>query len=190
MDDNMRIIKSEEELKIFSDPYRLKIINTYQTQGLPLTVTQCAKILGEVPAKVHYHVKKLIKINILELDHIELIKGINAKYYKLPKSTFTIQVEDGGPQNLYKQLNQTTNLIVRLIDGFKDNFILSSQRAVEEKIQVATEVGFLTVKDIFLSEEEFKHLNDFLIKTSDNKIKFDKDKKHYSFIAGLSRKLD
>ena len=81
MENDERIISTTEELEVLSDPFRLSIINAYREHGEPLTVKGCADILGEVPSKVHYHVKKLLKIDVLALDHIEVINGINAKYY-------------------------------------------------------------------------------------------------------------
>ncbi len=56
----VRKISSDEEIKIFSDPYRMKIINAYIKAGKALTVKGVADLMGEVPAKVHYHVKKII----------------------------------------------------------------------------------------------------------------------------------
>ncbi len=38
--------------------------------------------MGEVPAKVHYHVKKLESAGILKLQHTKEINGIVAKFYQ------------------------------------------------------------------------------------------------------------
>lgn len=56
----------------------------------PATVKQIADKLGEVPANIHYHVKKLEKSNIVSLDHTEEIRGIIAKYYKPTAERFEI----------------------------------------------------------------------------------------------------
>lgn len=34
------------------------------------------------PSSVQHHIKKLISLDLLELDHTELIQGITARYYK------------------------------------------------------------------------------------------------------------
>jgi predicted Zn-ribbon and HTH transcriptional regulator len=119
MDNNVRLIKTEEELKVFSDPYRLKIIHVFQSSSKPLTVKGCADVMGEVPAKVYYHVQKLIRIKILELDHIEVINGINAKYYKLVKERFSVKLNNDNHQNMYSQLSHVQKLLVLKLECFQ-----------------------------------------------------------------------
>lgn len=55
------------------------------------TVKQIADKLGEVPANIHYHVKKLEKFDVVRLHHTEEIRGIVAKYYKPTAERFEIQ---------------------------------------------------------------------------------------------------
>jgi hypothetical protein len=188
MDDNLRIIQTEEELKIFSDPYRMKIIKTFQKSPTPLTVKGCADLMGEVAANVHYHVKKLLKIDILELDHIEVINGINAKYYKLPKSSFTVSLKGNDDIEIYQRLTQVHNLITRLMDDFKEEFMKSSGYAVEHNIESDNEVGVVASNLIYLTEEEFASVSKLL---SDIAKDYDEDgenKKLYSFLGGLAKK--
>lgn len=56
-----------EQIKAYSDPYRLKIITYLRNNQESATVKEIADFFGEVPAKVHYHIKKLEKAGILEL---------------------------------------------------------------------------------------------------------------------------
>ncbi|MGL5244429.1 MAG: ArsR/SmtB family transcription factor, partial [Sarcina sp.] len=72
-----------EQIKAYSDPYRLKIITFLRNNREAATVKEIADFFGEVPAKVHYHIKKLEKAGILELVRTKEIKGIIAKYYYL-----------------------------------------------------------------------------------------------------------
>ena len=78
---NRRTVTTNEEFKILADPYRMSILNVFFQNKIPMTTKQVADELGEVPAKVHYHIQKLLKIELLVLDHIKVINGINAKYY-------------------------------------------------------------------------------------------------------------
>lgn len=188
MDDNLRIISTKEELKIFSDPYRMKIIKTFQRSTTPLTVKGCADLMGEVPANVHYHVKKLLKINILELDHIEVINGINAKYYKLPKSSFTISLKEEDDIELYQRLTQVHNLVSQIMDDFKEDFMKSSSYAVEHKKKKDSEVGMMAANSIYLTEEQFDHLSNILSNIPEEYKKDGENKQLYSFLGGLARK--
>ncbi len=187
MDEDIRVISTEEELKIFSDPYRLKIINVFQANSKPLTVKGCADIMGEVPAKVYYHVKKLLKIHILELDHIEIINGINAKYYKLIKRKFTVKLENTDQQNMYRQLNHVQNLLVKVLDDFKEDIIKSTQNAVDNHAEKDSDVGMLTGTHVYLTEEEYKKLHEAIIEIVNSNSDEGPNRRKYSFIGGISR---
>lgn len=186
---NTRIISTGEELKIFSDPYRMEIINTYRSKDKALTATECANLMGELPSKVHYHVKKLLKINILTLDHVEVINGINAKYYKLPKANFTIRLKHKEQQKMYSSLNKVESVAVNMIDNFKSNFIKAAQKAIDDKVTDETEVGKVGTTRLYLSEEDYKKLIADIEELLE-KYTFDDDesKKKYDFLAGISRK--
>lgn len=188
MKDELRIISTEEELKVFSDPYRLKIIKAYQELGKPSTVKQIADHLGEVPAKVHYHVKKLLGINILELDHVEVINGINAKYYIMPKKSFSVQIKDEENSDLYSQLNHVEQMLSNMIEAFKKDMLTSSQKAVENKIQKESEVGMMTAKDLYLTEEEYVEVSKILADLTEKYGKYDETKNQYSYLGGLSKR--
>lgn len=187
MDDQLRVISTDEELKIFNDPYRMKIIRTFRKSPTPLTVKGCADLMGEVPAKVHYHIQKLIKINILELDHIEVINGINAKYYKLPKEAFAIALKDSDDTKGYKQMAQVHSLVSRFIDEFKEAFMMNSAMAIEEKDKKDSDVGQFTSNEISLTEEEFTALSKMLAELPRQYHKTSEDRKAYIYLAGLTR---
>lgn len=85
-------LKTMKEIKIISHPMRMKILKQYYGFSKPATVKQIADHMHEVPANIHYHVKKLVEIGVLELDHTEVVNGIVAKYY-LPTAQ-TIKIED------------------------------------------------------------------------------------------------
>ncbi len=88
---NVKILTTLEEIKSFSDPYRIIILKHYFRLKRPCTVKQIADEMGEVPAKVHYHVKKLEASGILCLNHTKEINGILAKYYLPAAKTFKIE---------------------------------------------------------------------------------------------------
>jgi predicted ArsR family transcriptional regulator len=190
--ENFRVIKTEEELKVFNDPYRMKIIKTFQKSEDPLTVKACADIMGEVPAKIHYHVKKLIDIEILELDHVEVINGINAKYYKLPKRSFTISLEDSEDDNSLSHLSHVHTIISNMIDEFKDSFMKSTAKAAEEKLKEAYDAGFIVSNSVELTKEEFKEVSEYITEIKE-KYKHTKDdgteKVTYTLFAGLSKEI-
>lgn len=192
MSENMKLISTDEELKVFNDPYRMKIIKTFQQSKTPLTVKGCADIMGEVPANVYYHVQKLIKIGILALHHQEIINGITAKYYHLPFKNFLISIKENDETQKLKQLTQVHRIISRLIDDFKDNFMKASALANEKKLVDDSDIGLITSNEIYLTEEEFNQMRDYFATILKNQqmLEADPDKKKYLFLGGLAKMDD
>ncbi|MCF7925567.1 MAG: hypothetical protein K9L26_03440 [Candidatus Izimaplasma sp.] len=156
MDSKLKVIKTDEELKIFTDPYRMKIIEKYLENDKPMTVKQVADILEEVPAKVHYHVKKLIKIKLLELDHIEIINGINAKYYKMPYDEFRVELPSGAKTSQMKlQLNYISKMISEILDEFKADVYARQDQLIKTDTKKEDE-GLVHQDNLFLDEKELK----------------------------------
>ncbi len=187
MDENTRVITTDEELKIFSDPYRIKIIKTYQKYDVPLTVKQCADYMGEVPAKVHYHVKKLKSINVLELDHVEIINGINAKYYYLPQTGFTVKLLDENSELKYKQLNTVESIMANTFDDFRKDFSIATKKVIDSKTLAPTEVGIVSGDYVYLSKDDYYELIEKVTELIKQHSTKDKNKKRYSFLAGLAK---
>lgn len=155
MEPKIKIINTDNEMKIFTDPYRMKIINTLLDATRPMTVKQIADTLGEVPAKVHYHVKKLIAIELLELDHIEVINGINAKFYKLLYDRFQVKfAEDDSNANLETQASYIYKTINRLIDTFKED--LADRKEVMIQSGYTQHELNLSHFEMYLTHEEFQ----------------------------------
>src|SRR5713101_1619989 len=73
-------IENIEQLRAVADLLRLRIIDTLVKQ--PMTVTQLGEMLGEAPAKIHYHVRELEKVGLLKLVETREKGGILEKYYQ------------------------------------------------------------------------------------------------------------
>jgi DNA-binding transcriptional ArsR family regulator len=188
MDQDMRIISTMEELKVISDPLRLQIIAVYREHGKPLTVKGCADILNEVPAKIHYHIKKLLSINILELDHVEVINGINAKFYRLIKKGLKLELEETNKDTMADSFKHISNVVISQLENFKIDFLNSANKAMDEKDKNLQDIGWLTNYTLYLTESEMDELKDLIFEKVSQFNKKDASKKKYIFISGLSRK--
>ncbi len=189
MERKTKLIKTNEEFKIFADPYRMKILDLYGETRKPMTVKMVADELGEVPAKVHYHIKKLISIGVLELDHVEVINGINAKYYKLVYDNFTIDIDDdASPKIKALQVDNITKLLFKKIDGFKD-VVRKQAEKVKTELDHHDEKdgGFLSVNNVYLTFEEQEELRDLITEYLQKHSKEGKDKIKYSIINGIMK---
>lgn len=74
-------LKTDEDIKMMMDPYRQKILKAYDKSDVSMTAKQVADHIGEPPAKVNYHIKKLVDYGALKLEKTENINGILAKFY-------------------------------------------------------------------------------------------------------------
>ena len=77
------VIDSIKKHKIFTDPIRQDILSVYRQLGTPQTVKMISDVLNTPHSKIHYHVKKLLEIEALNLVKTDMINGITVKYYAL-----------------------------------------------------------------------------------------------------------
>jgi putative molybdopterin biosynthesis protein len=76
-------IDTFKQLNVLSDPRRLSILRLLMAK--PATISQLGRLLGEHPAWVRHHVKKLELIGLVELGSTQISGGYVEKYYR-PKA--------------------------------------------------------------------------------------------------------
>jgi predicted transcriptional regulator len=114
---NVKVLTTLNEIKSFTDPYRIIIMKHYFRLNKPSTVKQIADEMGDVPAKVHYHVKKLETAGILRLNHTKEINGIVAKYYEPTARTYKIENQEIGKFQFNNQVVDFLELSKSQIDN-------------------------------------------------------------------------
>lgn len=180
-----RVISTDEEIKVFADPYRMRIIETFIEHRKPMTVKDVADILGEVPAKIHYHVKKLISIDILELDHIEVIHGINAKYYILSHDSFTFQVnKEDDLKTRFLQVEGISRIVMNQIESFRKDFIERGE-IIQSKSEIDESDGLITSSKVFLDEKDYEEFSKLIFDFIKDHNSQSGLKKKYSLFVGL-----
>lgn len=190
MNKDIFVISTNEEFKVFADPLRLKIIDTYVDLDKPLTVKMVADELKEIPAKIHYHIQKLIKIGVLELDHIEVINGINAKYYLLKYTSFRFDIKDDTSSKMKSfQIDTTVNLLLKNVDNFRDDIIKIGE-AAKNKDKKDEMDFFLSQRYIYLNPEDLIEFRSFITEFFDKHSKLDESKTKCSVISGVFKKED
>ena len=73
-------LTSLDQARTIADTLRVRLIGCLVRQ--PLTVTQLGDLVGETPAKVHYHVRELERIGVVRLVETREKGGILEKYYR------------------------------------------------------------------------------------------------------------
>lgn len=175
------MLSTVEEIKAVSDPYRYKILNCFHSIGIPATVKQVADRMGEVPAKVYYHVKKMESAGILCLHHTQEINGIVAKYYELTAATFDIRPEDGSNSSSGLFLSEAQQMIAQMYASSRDSFmeVLAKNKGDRGK----TNATFST-QEVYITKEQAKAIVEYIVKFSDEnreKNADDESKYHYFF---------
>jgi len=184
----IKILTSLEEIKVFSDPYRLKILRCFNQFGEPATVKQIADEMGEVPAKVHYHVKKMEKVGILELVYTKEINGIIAKYYNTTAKSFTVKNSDFESPMFKHFLDRTQTLVSNVFDDAKGIFLkqLNLNNVYNSK---EPEDGFLTSSYVYLTQEQYRDLQKYIKGLNDENTKKGSEGKEKYFLLSTIIKI-
>jgi len=77
--DEVLVVKSLEQIKALSSPYRIKIIEAFENK--PASAKDISKKLGEPHGRVNYHIKTLAGVGILKLVEVQVKQGVVEKYY-------------------------------------------------------------------------------------------------------------
>lgn len=146
-----------EQIKAYSDPYRLKILTFLRNRREASTVKEIADYLGEVPAKVHYHIKKLEKVGIVEIVRTKEVKGIVAKYYYLTAENFQIEGEEIKNQTRKIYKSQILNIVNEYYDKSKEKSI----DTLMKKVNLSSKNNAISIisRDMNIDEELFKQFD-------------------------------
>jgi len=76
-------LSTKQELDIYMNPTRQQILRQLSLSDTSMTPKMLADKLKISASGVQHHLKKLISLGLIELDHTEMINGITASFYKL-----------------------------------------------------------------------------------------------------------
>lgn len=82
-------LHSLDQVKILSDPRRLKILKALMIA--PSTLTRLGEALGEHPAWIRHHLKLLEQADLVELREVRISGGYVEKYYQSRSNAFLLQ---------------------------------------------------------------------------------------------------
>ena len=86
-------LTTKEELKIYINPTRQQMLHLLSTSKQPMTSKRMADKLAISASSIQHHLNKLMALELVELDHTEVINGIVAKYYKAAPVTVQIGLD-------------------------------------------------------------------------------------------------
>jgi hypothetical protein len=141
-----KILSTLEEIKVISDPFRFKILALFNrdSDNTALTVKQMSLKLNEVPSKVHYHVKELERIGILEIVETKEKGGVIEKYYLPTAEVFRVKKDIGiQDEPEYKQVGE--NLITAMYEDYIEAIY---QKNNDNKRQLNYGMTYLTDEEV------------------------------------------
>lgn len=178
-----------EQVKAYSDPYRLKIMKEFYSLKRPATVKEIADIIKEVPAKVHYHVKKLEKAGILVLHHTKEINGIVAKYYEPTAKSFNISDKSMNDSTNMIMRNETEKLIHNIYMHSEKIFLECLRKHYDDNDDIKAG-GCISKEEIYLTEKEMEEFESLVMKFAEEhgKPKGNVDQKKYHLFTAFIEK--
>lgn len=143
-------IENLDQLRAIADMRRLRIIELLRER--PMTVTQLGDLLGESPAKVHYHVRELEKVGLLCLVETREKGGILEKYYQPIAREISVE-----KQLLAVPTDEALAAASRLLNQIKEGFQSALRTALSQKDQPPKMTfGFMNT---YLTAEEQEQLS-------------------------------
>ena len=153
------VLDTAEAIEIFIHPFHAKIMETLRIYDEPMTVKEIADALGQTPARIHYHVKKLLSIGVLRLDHTRTVNGIVAKYYALTPASVALKVPEDDPdkkEDLESRIQwEYGALFDRVKQGYYDLF---SQKDIG--VSAPHEVVITSKEAVFLDPDDLEAIGD------------------------------
>jgi DNA-binding transcriptional ArsR family regulator len=167
-----------DQLRVIADPYRLNILR--MLQAAPATTKMLADRIGDVPGKVHYHVRELERLGLIHLVHKQEKGGVVEKYYRAIARVF-----EPDPSLLRLQDEQEVPHHVALVSRMRDEFIAVTDQRLRAEEQAGGRddaesapepmVSFDVGDQFYLTDEQVKELHSFITNMLEDARKSDKE---------------
>lgn len=126
-------LTTKKELEIYMNPVRQQLLRELELSKIPMTPKMLADKLNISASGTQHHIKKLLSLGVIELDHTELINGITASFYK------------------------PTYVVVQIGMELNDDSIYLREALMQEKIFQIFK-GFVAKKERLLQNETLKDM--------------------------------
>jgi DNA-binding transcriptional ArsR family regulator len=140
-------LENIEQMRAIADQLRQRIMQELLLE--PRTATQVAEVLGLAPAKVHYHIRELERVGLVNLVFTREKGGILEKYFQpIARNLF---VDEDLLQHTPPE--EYIDLANRLLGDVRANFVNALSRTVAHP----QEDDFMTLRlgHIWVTREEF-----------------------------------
>ncbi|MBN2874302.1 MAG: helix-turn-helix transcriptional regulator [Spirochaetales bacterium] len=94
---DLMLLDTEARVKAFTHPYRMKLVHVFRETRRAMTATEVARVLGDGPGRVHYHMRVLEAAGIVKVARTETVNGILARYYEPTAKHYSVADAMSGP---------------------------------------------------------------------------------------------
>lgn len=144
-------IETLEQLRAIADVLRIHILDLLNQR--PMTVTQLGERMGLAPAKVHYHVRELERVGLVELVETREKGGILEKYYQ------PIAYEIGVNKALLSApVDEAEAALRELLDQISSGYLRAFRRLAEQKESPVASGMTTGVSHIYVTQEDLRKL--------------------------------
>ncbi|MFA9463172.1 MAG: helix-turn-helix domain-containing protein [Velocimicrobium sp.] len=150
-------LNTKEELNIYMNPVRQQLLRQLNIHKAPMTPKMIAQKLFISSSAVTHHIKKLMTIELIELDHQELIHGITANYYKVSNVTVQIGLEREDDTTLQRQVFMQ-NSIANVYEGFQTQLKRNIGLLENQPTNATNKWGDILTGIVHLQKEESEEL--------------------------------
>lgn len=144
-------LDTREKQNAFMNPARQDILRLLQLAGWPMTPKELADKMGISASSVTFHIKKLVELGVVALDHTEQIRGITARYYKALNVSVRLGLLAPGGDDAAQEmfLQRTVEQVLAGVQGLKR---LAGEKGLTEEDVMG--LGDMNSGVVYLTREE------------------------------------
>ena len=111
------VISDSKVIKVYKKPITKKILNSFSET--PKSASEISKTISFPKEKIYYHIKNLLKHDLLIIASANVVKGIEQKMYLPAAKVFKVSIK--GSTDKEKISDQKLTLLTDLIENNQIN---------------------------------------------------------------------
>jgi DNA-binding transcriptional ArsR family regulator len=145
-------LETLEQLRAIADELRTRIVEALAHR--PMTVTQLGELLGQAPAKIHYHVRELERVGLVRLVATREKSGILEKYYRAVARSLT------ASKTLLTHIpaDETFATMRAYLDRTSQAFLQAAEFTFRNQLWDRPKVWGMSTAQVWVTHEEMKAL--------------------------------
>lgn len=145
-------LETLEQLRAIADELRTRIAEALTHRAM--TVTQLGDLLGQAPAKIHYHVRELERVGLIRLVATREKSGILEKYYRAVAKGFTASktLLSNAPSD------ETFAAMRSFLDNASRAFLRAADFTLKNQLWENPKMWGLSTTQIWVTYDEMKAL--------------------------------